>query len=88
MPHIAHDRLSTLIHRDVLNCDLLLASHSVPFKRLYLRRERPGELVENSSTDPGELTLARIARWRRPGAISRKVRVACRQHRSAASTGQ
>jgi len=48
MRHIADDRLSALVHRDVLNPDGLIASAPVSFERLYLRRERPGELVESA----------------------------------------
>jgi hypothetical protein len=48
MRHIADDRLSALVHRDVLDPDGLIASAPVSFERLYLRCERPGELVESA----------------------------------------
>src|SRR5438132_535467 len=48
MRHIADDCLSALVHRDVLDPDGLIASAPVSFERLYLRRERPGELVESA----------------------------------------
>ena len=48
MRHIADDCLSAPVHRDVLDPDGLIASAPVSFERLYLRRERPGELVESA----------------------------------------
>src|SRR5436309_6520846 len=48
MRHTADDCLSALGHRDLLDPDGLIASASVSFERLYLRRERPGELVESA----------------------------------------
>src|SRR5258708_29564555 len=48
MRYIADDCLSALVHRDVLDPDGLIASAPVSFERLYLRRERPGELVESA----------------------------------------
>ncbi len=48
MCHVADDRLSALVHGDVLHRDLLLASGSVALEGLDLRRERPGELVESA----------------------------------------
>jgi hypothetical protein len=48
MRHIADDCLSALVHRDVLDPDGLIASAPVSFERLYLRRERPAELVESA----------------------------------------
>ena len=48
MRHVADDRLSALVHRDVLHRDLLLASGSVSLECLYLRCEGPGEFVEGA----------------------------------------
>ena len=46
MRHIADDRLSALVHRDVLDPNGLIASAPVSLKRLHLRRKGPGELIE------------------------------------------
>jgi hypothetical protein len=43
MVHIADDRLSALVHRDVLDPDGLIASAPVSLECLNLRRERPGQ---------------------------------------------
>jgi hypothetical protein len=48
VPHIADDRLSALVHRDVLDPNGLIASAPVSLERLYLRRKRPGELIERT----------------------------------------
>jgi hypothetical protein len=48
VPHIADNRLSALVHRDVLHRNLLLTSGSVSLEGLDLRRECPGELVERT----------------------------------------
>jgi hypothetical protein len=48
MPHIAHDRLSTLVHCDVLDPNGLITSAPVSLERLNLRRKRPGELIERT----------------------------------------
>ena len=46
MRHIADDRLSALVHCDVLDPDGLIASAPVSLEHLHLRRKGPGELVE------------------------------------------
>ena len=48
MVHIADNRLSALVHRHVFDPDGLITSAPVSFERLYLRRERPGELIEGA----------------------------------------
>ena len=48
MPHIADDRLSALVHGDVLDPDGLIASAPVSLERLYLRGKGPSELVEGA----------------------------------------
>jgi hypothetical protein len=48
MPHIADDRLSAFVHRDVLHRDLLLASGSVALEGFDLRRKGPCKLVERA----------------------------------------
>ena len=50
--HVSDDGLSALVHRDVLNNDLLLASGPVTFERLHLRRKRPRELVGIATSGP------------------------------------
>jgi hypothetical protein len=45
MRHIADDRLSALVHRDVLDPDGLITSAPVSLERLHLRRKRPAELL-------------------------------------------
>jgi hypothetical protein len=50
MVHIADDRLSALVHRDVLDPDRLIASAPVSLKRLHLRRKDPGKLIESLAT--------------------------------------
>jgi hypothetical protein len=55
MVHIADDRLSALVHRDVLDSDGLIASAPVSLERLHLRRKGPGELIER--------TLSAILLW-------------------------
>jgi hypothetical protein len=46
MVHIADDRLSALVHREVLDPNGLIASAPVSLERLHLRRKGPGELIE------------------------------------------
>ena len=48
MTHIADDRLSTLVHCDVLDPDRLIPSASVSLERLHLRRKGPGQLIERT----------------------------------------
>ncbi len=55
MVHIADDRLSALVHCDVLDPDGLIASAPVSLERLHLRRKRPAELIES--------TLCAILLW-------------------------
>src|SRR5262249_42745095 len=42
------DRLSALVHRDVLTPDGLIASAPVSLERLHLRCECPGQLIESA----------------------------------------
>ena len=46
MVHIPNDRLSTFIDGDVLDPNGLIASAPVSLKRLHLRREGSGKLIE------------------------------------------
>jgi hypothetical protein len=46
--HRADNCLPTLIHRDALHANELLASASISLERLYLRREGAGELIEGA----------------------------------------
>src|SRR5262249_449273 len=48
MPHIADDRLSTLVHPDVLHRHPLLANGSVALEGLDLCRKGPGELIQGA----------------------------------------
>jgi hypothetical protein len=46
--HRADNCLPTLIHRDALHANELLASASISLERLHPRRKGPGELVEGT----------------------------------------
>jgi hypothetical protein len=48
MIHIPDDRLSALVHRDVLDPNGLIASAPVSLKRLDLSCECPGQLIESA----------------------------------------
>jgi hypothetical protein len=48
MVHTADDRLSALVHCDVLDPDGLIASAPVSLECLYLRRERLGQFIEGA----------------------------------------
>ena len=48
MVHIANDRLSPLVHCDVLDPNRLIASAPVSLERLHLCCKSPGELIEGA----------------------------------------